>query len=171
MSLRYLNAGGLVLFCCTFAVAQDAPIKFGLWEGTVRQQTTASPATAALLKKKGQPVPPSFIQPYRRCIDKTQWMKTRAAVSIAPQGCAFVHKASSATSLVSSLKCDAPDGTSILIDSNIAWEAGVKTHATNRMTTIYPGDIGKVVLERRFESHFLSPDCGTIAPGKSEPLD
>jgi hypothetical protein len=164
-------AGTLLLIGCAAAPAQDAPIKFGLWEGTARQQTTAEPATVAALKQKGVGVPISFTQSYRKCIDRTQWLKTRAAVAVAPQGCAFVHKVTSNTGMGTSLKCGTPDGTTILIDSDISWEAGVKTHATNRMTTIYPGTIGQVVLERKYESHFVSADCGTVPPGKTVPLN
>ena len=171
VKLRRLIAGSFVAIFSTVAAAQDAPIKFGLWEGTFQQRTTASPMTASILKKKGQPIPPSFTQPYRRCIDKALWLKSKAAVSTTPEGCAFLHRESTASSLITKVKCDAPDGTSILLDSDITWESPVKTHATNRLTTIYPGLTGKVVREQKFESHFVATDCGTIAPGKTVPLD
>jgi hypothetical protein len=174
LAIRSLLLPGLLALCAAcraqVAPAGPAPIRFGLWQGTLQQQTTAAPATVSALKQKGQDIPPSFTQKYRKCIDQARWTQTKAAVQTAPQGCTFLHRSNTPSSLAMSLKCTVPDGRSIVIDSNIAWQDRVTTHASNRMTTIYPGSIGKVVRETTIESHFVSPDCGALAPGETAPV-
>jgi Protein of unknown function (DUF3617) len=165
-----LLAGGFLIYLSNAAAAQQDPIRFGLWEGTIVQRSTVTPYTASILRQKGQTVPVSFSQSYRVCMDQAKWEKAKAVVSIPPQGCLILHKENTSNRLDYSVKCKLEDGTSILIGADIAWESGTRAKAMNTLDTVYPGTMGKVSVETKIDSHFVASGCGHLAPGASEPL-
>ncbi len=146
---------------------QDAPIRFGLWEGRFLQRTTVHPATASILKQQGQQIPASFTRTYRVCMDQAKWLRTKASIASPPAGCSILDLATNPAAVSLSARCNLKDGTSIYIGSDIAWQAGTRSHSTLTMRTIYPGSIGEVVVDREVNAHFIAPGCGRLAPGQT----
>jgi hypothetical protein len=150
----------------------QAPIEFGLWEGTLVRQTTVSPATALALRQKGGNIPPSLTQRYRVCMGTAKWKKSMDAMTAtAPaNGCSVLHHEKTPNRLTHSLRCRLPDGSSITVDTDIAWDHGTKSHSTTSVEQVYPGTIGEMKVESKITSHFVTAACGKLAPGESETL-
>jgi hypothetical protein len=147
------------------APAQSAPVKLGLWEATTQKQTTVTPGLAELLKEKGKTVPAPSVTHTHTCETEARWQKAYAAVTKAPQGCSFTHKAEDAHGLQTSLKCDVPDGRKLVLDSKLAWGNGTAMELNASLTTVYPQGDGQMVESTHTVSRFVSKDCGSVAPG------
>jgi hypothetical protein len=85
---------------------QSVPVKMGLWDVTVRQEATAPPEMAAVMKKNcsvGSPallvspaLPVQTISPVtarmHSCMDEAGWRRNKAAVAKAPESCVFTQR-------------------------------------------------------------------------------
>lgn len=179
LSTRIAIAKRRVIMCSVFAISSltalsqtQAPIRFGLWEGTLVRRTTVSPATAFALRQRGGKIPPSLNERYQVCMDAARWQKAMANMTVkSPStGCLVLHDEKSPKSLAHSLKCKLPDGTSVTVTADITWDNGTRSHSTVSVAQVYPGIVGQMTVETKNVSHFVTTACGKLGPGESNTL-
>ena len=163
---------------CVAATAQS-PVKMGLWDVTVHKEARASPAVAAAIKKLGLATgnprlgfsgrlvdPPTTVRVHT-CMVEDKWRQNKAQIATAPKGCVFTHPFSEdAHGMSSSVRCE-DGGTLIVIDSKLSWINREKMRLAMRLVLTFRGVAGEGVATTEVTSFFLSPDCGSVAPGAS----
>jgi hypothetical protein len=165
---------------CVAATAQS-PVKMGLWDVTVHSEARASPAVAAAIKKfglatrtpqlgfSGRLVDPPTTVRVHTCMVEDKWGQYKAQIATAPKGCVFTHPFSEdAHGMSSSVRCEATDGAMlVVIDSKLSWINREKMRMAVRLVVTFRGVAGESVGTTEVTSFFLSPDCGSVAPGAS----
>ena len=121
------------------------PIKMGLWEATV----TSSLAPKALKT--------------RSCLTPQSYQDAMAHI---PPGCTLTNKTQTATSITGDLSCTLQHGgtTTGHIDVEMPDPATVRSKIDLSLNV--QGQTMPMTLTT--ESHFVSADCGDIAPGQSK---
>ena len=177
MRLAAVVVGFLVW--CGAAAGQSTPVRMGLWDVTVRRKATVPPAMAAAMRKNGltptlgfpmQSIDPPVTVRVHTCMDEAKWIKDAAiATAPAPKSCVFTHRSEDAQGRSAGLKCDA-SGMSVVMENKTSWANREKIHLTMHLAMTYPGVAGESVSSIEVTSLFLSPDCGSVAPGASVPV-
>ena len=181
MRLVAVIVGFIVL--CGSAAAQSMPVKTGLWDVTIHTEATASPAVIAAMKKDrltGNPLHPSLgisepwiappvTQRLHSCRDDATWKNYLANTTTAPPSCVFKHRSQDAHGMSSGLKCDVGDMLMVL-ETKLSWVNREKIHLTMRSVITYRGVAGESVSSVEMNGIFLSPNCGSVAPGTGVPV-
>jgi len=141
-----------VLVGSTVMVAQEPPVKMGLWESnSVVDNGDGSPVKAKM----------------RSCITTADWEKIVQGDMKQHPGCKN-SMAKTATGYSFDVNCSNPKmtvqahGTTHIVDAE-------HTQSEMHMTTTFQGKTNNVVT--RSEGHFVSASCGAVQPGSPQEIE
>lgn len=127
------------------APATPPPIKMGLWEATI----TNSIATSTIKT--------------RSCITPESYQK---AMTNVPQGCTITNKTQTPTSIAGDLNCTLQHGGTSTGHIDVEMPDPTTMRSTITLTVTSQGQ--SVPMKLTTDSHFVSADCGDIAPGQGK---
>lgn len=120
-------------------------VKMGLWEATI----TNSIATATIKA--------------RSCVTPQSYQDTMAHV---PPGCTVSNKTQTATSLSGDISCTLPHGGTTTGHIDVETPDPTTVRSIIKLSVTANGQT--VPMTMTTESHFISENCGDIAPGQSK---
>ncbi len=137
----------------------------GLWEATESYRDTVPPNVAEAIKAKGRQLPqPGIPVTIHTCMELERW-KQRLIETKHPTGsCVLTRDVSSTDGQSVSILCQNP-GAKDTIDMEMSWRGGRQIHQVTKITVFDRQGAVDHVTYREINSHFLSPDCGSIVPG------
>ena len=127
------------------STAATPPIKMGLWEATVTNSLSPNPIKS------------------RSCIDVESYQKSMASV---PPGCTITNKKQTATSISGDLSCNLQHGGTATGHVDVEMPDASTMQSTVNLTVTAQGQT--VPMKLTTDSHFISADCGDIAPGQGK---
>jgi tetratricopeptide (TPR) repeat protein len=150
----------------------QTPVNKGLWDVNVHSEVKASsPAVAAAIKKNG--LNKTFDPLNGRvhtCMLEDNWREKKAQLATAPTGCVFTRPFSEdAHGMSSRMRCEGGAMLAV-VDSKLSWVNRKEMRLTQRTVVTFRGVAGESVATTEITSIFLSPDCGSVAPGASVPV-
>lgn len=120
------------------------PIKMGLWEATTTMSTGTNLKTRACLTQESY----------------------RDQLANMPRGCTLSNSQSSSTSMSADVSCNLQNDVKSSGHFSAQFPDASTVHMTMTVTTSMQGR--SMTMTMTSDSHFVSSDCGDVAPGQSQ---
>ena len=149
-----IAAAGL-LGASFFQLPTTPPMKLGLWE-------TAGTTTMQMPGMNMPPQPPRSVKT-RVCVTAETWAKAFASASDRTAGCTRSNESYGASHFSFDMSCPAMSSSGHF---EMDFSSGDSGHGKMHMDMSPQGH--HAIVDVVLNSHFVSSDCGALAPGKSQ---
>jgi Protein of unknown function (DUF3617) len=154
----------------------------GLWESTTTQTTkttgTIPQRMAQEMRQKGMPPDSSFQRKEHACMTATVWeaieRQGTAWLQQIPSDCTVTKSTDRRDLKAVTMNCKMQTGMTMTIDSFSSIDKPTEIHGSLHMTAAVldnPSAVGKTTSITETRGRFLSPDCGSVVPGRNVPAN
>ena len=158
-----------LLICILIAApsrAQNAPGKPGLWDVSVQRTSVITPEMAERMRAHGMPILPDSTEHWHVCETADRLQKAFEAIHTVPAARASTHRSEGPNRITAGMRCDPTPAMRVEIEYDFSWTKSIRTELITRTLMSYSGAKGSAESSSKVISRFLSPDCGSIAPGE-----
>jgi hypothetical protein len=152
--MRLLIAGAAV-FAGLFQMPTTPPMKLGLWE-------TSGTITMQMPGMNMPPQPPRTVKS-RVCVTAETWAKAFSSASDRTAGCTRSNESYGASRFSFDMSCPAMNSSAHF---EMDFTSGDSGHGRMHMDMNPQGH--HATVDTVLNAHYVSSDCGTLGPGKSE---
>lgn len=172
-------------FLCCAAMSgctREPAVEMGLWESTTTQTTkttgTIPQRMTQEMHQKGMPPDSSFQRKEHACMSAAVWeaieSEATAWLQHIPSGCTVTKSTDRRDLKAVTMNCKMQTGMTMTVDSFSSIDKPTEMHGALHMTATVPENlsaVGKTTSVTETRERFLSPDCGSVVPGRNVPAN